>query len=121
MADSPVTAEDVSSDSSTVSGLLELSPRQPPTKRTSSTAAAANTPPSPAKRAKAVMSFITHMVGEEATKKPPFKVEAVRTLLGKVSELQEAVLDLVASNASLNGMLMESRSQLHGNPVCLST
>ncbi|VVC46436.1 Zinc finger, CCHC-type [Cinara cedri] len=94
--------------------ISELSPRQPATKRSGSTVDAANAPMSPVKRTKDALSFITLMVGEEATKKPPFKVDAVRALLGKVGELQESISDLLAANASLNGRLSESRAQNAG-------
>lgn len=86
--DSHTGDDDDVSDVSNFQGITELSPRQPLTKRSSSAVAASNNPISPSKRVKAAINFITFMVVEESTKKPPFKVEAVRTLLTKVSELQ---------------------------------
>lgn len=89
-----------------------ISPRQPPTKRSSSSLASVqHVLDYPEVRVTNAIPYILHLCSDEATKKPPFKVEAVRNLLSKVDVLQSGVFDLVKANAVLVGRLDEARVQ----------
>lgn len=56
------------------------------------------------------INFIKALCNEEATKKSPFKVDSVRTLLAKLKAIQDALFDLAKDNAILRWRLDESRS-----------
>jgi len=85
-----------------------LSPRAPSSKRKAASPSTSGQSSNPYEVCKNELSWITHTINLEATKKS-LKVELIRSFLEHVFVLQMAIRDMVAQNATLEGRLEEAR------------